>query len=195
MPLGIKYPRIKHPRIKYPRNKYPRIKYLRVKWNGKIVFETNFFGLKCDSLKIPDDNDFDSDPTWKIPEKSSIKLESPQQKKQKFYKCVVPFCQSEGSTGFYKFPLDVAKNATWVKYCGLTRDSTLDDRVCYLHFNTSSFGNSISSKNKQQRLKSNAIPELNVPNVPVPLLDDHDQEDEDYDMSEEQARPFEYLDH
>ena len=101
---------------------------------------------------------------------------------------IVPFCQSEGSIGFYKFPSDVAKNATWVKYCGLTRDSTIDDRVCYLHFKTESFSNNFSSKTKQQRLRSSAIPELNVPNVPVPLLDDHDQEEEDYEMSEEQVR-------
>jgi hypothetical protein len=63
--------------------------------NGQIVPKT-----ENDLSEIADhddnDNDYDSeDPAWKLPDKKSLKLESvsPQQKRQKIFKCVVPFCQ------------------------------------------------------------------------------------------------------
>ena len=56
-----------------------------------------------------------------------------------------------------------------MKYCGMTRPSDQNDRVCHLHFDKSSFGNSVSpNQRKQLRLRPNAMPELHIPNIPVP---------------------------
>ena len=93
--------------------------------NGPIVPKT-----ENDLSEIENnENEYDSeDPTWKLPDKKSMKLESlsPQQKRQKIYKCVVPFCQSLGSVGFYKFPQDPDQNEAWMKYCGMIRHGLLD---------------------------------------------------------------------
>ena len=73
-------------------------------------------------------------------------------------KCCVKFCNTRGSEGFYKVPIEAERRKLWIELL-LLDESKLNtgSRVCRLHFKRSDFG--LTNK----KLKNGALPSPNLP--------------------------------
>ena len=78
-------------------------------------------------------------------------------------RCFVPFCQSRGQKGFFTFPTNPEKRKKWLKLLQITSTDVIlaSTTICSSHFQE----NDILGQAKRIRLRKNAVPTLNLPQV------------------------------
>ena len=88
-------------------------------------------------------------------------------KRDRYWKCPVPLCNTSAKRGFYTIPENPARREVWLKLCKLPTDIRKTAVICWKHFNKSDFQTEMDEKDVNELgmglLKRNVSPSKCLP--------------------------------